>query len=122
MWALSYLTDGGNVNIQLVIDSSVVSKLIPLLSHKEVKVSFLHFFIVFIFIFFIYTESSSYELCLFSIYIVRNLGCETFSFFCMHILKRFLFYKVIKAMHFIPVCLIYDLLKPLVSCLFVLNI
>ena len=39
VWALSYLTDGGNSNIQLVIDSGVVSQLIPLLSHKEVKVS-----------------------------------------------------------------------------------
>ncbi|XP_063873705.1 LOW QUALITY PROTEIN: importin subunit alpha-3-like [Scylla paramamosain] len=38
VWALSYLTDGGNTNIQLVIDSGVVPKLIPLLSHKEVKV------------------------------------------------------------------------------------
>ncbi|XP_076039752.1 karyopherin alpha3 isoform X2 [Oratosquilla oratoria] len=38
VWALSYLTDGGNSNIQLVIDSGVVPKLIPLLSHKEVKV------------------------------------------------------------------------------------
>lgn len=38
VWALSYLTDGGNNNIQLVIDSGVVPKLIPLLSHKEVKV------------------------------------------------------------------------------------
>lgn len=38
VWALSYLTDGGNANIQLVIDSGVVPKLIPLLSHKEVKV------------------------------------------------------------------------------------
>jgi len=38
VWALSYLTDGGNVNIQAVIESGVVVKLIPLLSHKEVKV------------------------------------------------------------------------------------
>merc|ERR1739838_55759 len=38
VWALSYLTGGGNANIQLVIDSGVVPKLIPLLSHKEVKV------------------------------------------------------------------------------------
>jgi hypothetical protein len=35
---LSYLTDGGNEQIQMVIDSGVVPRLIPLLSHKEVKV------------------------------------------------------------------------------------
>ncbi|XP_075212134.1 karyopherin alpha3 [Lycorma delicatula] len=38
VWALSYLTDSGNEQIQMVIDSGVVSNLIPLLSHKEVKV------------------------------------------------------------------------------------
>jgi len=38
VWALSYLTDGGNSLIQMVINSGVVPYLVPLLVHSEVKV------------------------------------------------------------------------------------
>ncbi|OXA36549.1 Importin subunit alpha-4 [Folsomia candida] len=37
VWALSYLTAGGNDQIQMVIDSGVLPKLVSLLSHREVK-------------------------------------------------------------------------------------
>jgi len=37
-WALGHLTNGGNQQIQLVLDSGVLSKLVALLSHHELKV------------------------------------------------------------------------------------
>uniref|UniRef100_A0A8C6KZL5 Importin subunit alpha n=1 Tax=Nothobranchius furzeri TaxID=105023 RepID=A0A8C6KZL5_NOTFU len=37
VWALSYLTDAGNEQIQMVIESGIVPNLVPLLSHQEVK-------------------------------------------------------------------------------------
>ena len=39
VWAVSYLTDGGEEMIQMVLDSGVVPRLVPLLSHRETKVS-----------------------------------------------------------------------------------
>ena len=51
VWAVSYLTDGGEKNIQLVIDSGIVAKLIPLLSHDEVKVIITFIYNLFIFIY-----------------------------------------------------------------------
>ncbi|KAJ1352151.1 Importin subunit alpha-4 [Parelaphostrongylus tenuis] len=38
VWALSYLTCGGNEQIQLVIDSGIVPSLVPMLGHSDVKV------------------------------------------------------------------------------------
>ncbi|XP_063778871.1 importin subunit alpha-3-like [Pseudophryne corroboree] len=38
VWALSYLTDAGNEQIQMVIDSGIVKNLVPLLSNPEVQV------------------------------------------------------------------------------------
>ena len=43
-WVLSYLTDGGNEQIRMFIDSGLVPFLVPLLSHQEVKVQVSIFF------------------------------------------------------------------------------
>ena len=38
VWAISYLSDGGHDMIQLVIESGVVPRLVPFLSHSEQKI------------------------------------------------------------------------------------
>ncbi|CAF0907210.1 unnamed protein product [Didymodactylos carnosus] len=38
VWALAYLLDGGNLQIQLVVDSGVVPMIVKLLDHSEVKI------------------------------------------------------------------------------------
>jgi len=39
VWAVSYVSDGGNDFIQLVIDSKIVPTLVPLLGHRDEKVN-----------------------------------------------------------------------------------
>nr|XP_027197096.1 importin subunit alpha-3-like [Dermatophagoides pteronyssinus] len=38
VWAISYITDHGNEQIQMVIDSGLVSFIIPLLHHEDLKI------------------------------------------------------------------------------------
>ena len=38
VWAISYLADGGNELIQMIIEADILPQLVPLLAHKEEKV------------------------------------------------------------------------------------
>ena len=41
-WTLKFLTDGGGKQIQMVIDSGVLPKLVQLLNHGEVRVKLIN--------------------------------------------------------------------------------